>query len=71
MKYIVRFIAVIPMMISAINLCVFMALCVESKWYILLVIGSFFCFMRLARDYEVFVLDIMTFLKKMAKGILE
>lgn len=65
-KYFVRFIAVLPMLATAISMVVFMAMAFDSWWWILLAIGDFWALMRVCQDYEGYVKDLAYFLKRMA-----
>lgn len=66
-KYFVRFIAVLPMLATAISMIVFMAMAFDSWWWILLAIGDFWALMRVCQDYEWYVKDLASFLKRMAE----
>lgn len=69
-KYFVRFIAVLPMLATAISMVVFMAMAFDSWWWILLAIGDFWALQRVCRDYEFYVRDLARFLEKMAQDTL-
>ena len=65
-KYFVRLIAVLPMLATASSMVVFMAMAFDSWWWILLAIGDFWAFMRLAQDYEWTVRDVTAFFRRMS-----
>ena len=69
-KYFVRFIAVLPMLATAISMVVFMAMAFDSWWWILLAIGDFWALKRICQDYEWCVRDVAFFLKRMANDAL-
>ena len=69
-KYLVRFIAAMPMLATAIGMIVFLVMAFENHWWVLLAIGNFWSFMRLAQDYEWTVRDVANFLKRMANDAL-
>lgn len=66
MKYLVRFIAVLPMLAVSISMVVFIAFAFDNAWWILLAIGDFWAFMRLAQEYEWAVRSVANFLEQMA-----
>ena len=66
MKYLVRFIAVLPMLATAISMVMFLAFAFDCWWWILLAIGDFWAFMRLAQEYEWAVRSVANFLEQMA-----
>lgn len=66
MKYLVRFVAVLPMLAVAISMVVFIAFAFDCWWWILLAIGDFWALQRICRDYEWFVRELAGFLKDMA-----
>lgn len=65
-KYLVRFIAVLPMLAVSISMVVFIAFAFDNAWWILLAIGDFWALQRVCRDYEWFVRELAGFLKDMA-----
>lgn len=70
LKYLVRFIAAMPMLATAIGMVVFLVMAFENHWLVLLVIGNFWSFMRLAQDYEWTVRDVAAFFRRMANDAL-
>lgn len=70
LKYLVRFIAAMPMLATAIGMVVFLVMAFENHWWVLLVIGNFWSFMRLAQDYEWTVRDVAAFFRRMANDAL-
>ena len=70
MKYLVRFIAVLPMLAVAISMVVYVALAFDCWWWILLAIGDFWALMRICQDYEWCVREVAYILKKMANDAL-
>ena len=69
-KYLVRLFAALPMLATAIGTVVFLVMAFENHWWVLLTIGNFWSFMRLAQDYEWTVRDVAAFLKRMANDAL-
>lgn len=65
-KYVVRLIAVLPMLVVAISMVVFLAFAFDNAWWILLAIGDFWAFMLMSRDYEWHVKYLANFLEDMA-----
>lgn len=65
-KYFVRLIAVLPMLATAISMVVFLAFAFDNAWWVLLAIGNFWSFMRLAQDYEWTVRDVAAFFRRMS-----
>jgi hypothetical protein len=62
----VRLIAALPMLAAAISMVVFLAMAFDNAWWILLAIGDFWAFMRLAQDYEWTVRDVAAFFRRMS-----
>ena len=69
-KYFVRLIAALPMLAAAISMVVFFAMAFDNAWWVLLAIGDFWAFMRLAWEYEWSVRSVSYFLKEMANDAL-
>ena len=69
-KYFVRLIAALPMLAAAISMVVFLAMAFDNAWWVLLAIGDFWVFMRLAWEYEWSVRSVSYFLKEMANDAL-
>jgi hypothetical protein len=65
-KYLVRFIAVLPMLAVSISMVVFIAFAFDNAWWILLAIGDFWALQRVCRDYEWYVKELASFLRDMA-----
>ena len=70
MKYLVRFIATLPMLAVAISMVMFLAFAFDCRWWILLAIGNFWALQRLCQDYEWCVRSVAYLLKKMASDAL-
>ena len=69
-KYVVRLLAVLPMLATAISMVVFLAFAFDNAWWVLLAIGDFWAFMRICQDYEWCVRDVAYLLKRMANDAL-
>lgn len=69
-KYLVRFIAVLPMLATAISMVVFVVLAFDCWWWILLAIGDFWAFQRVAKDYEWYVKELASIIRDMATDAL-
>lgn len=65
-KYLIRLIAVLPMLAVAISMVVFIVLAFDCWWWILLFIGNFWAFTRLAKDYEWYVRELASIIRDMA-----
>ena len=70
MKYLVRFVAVLPMLAVAISMVMFLVFAFDNAWWLLLAIGNFWALQRLCQDYEWCVRSVAYLLKKMASDAL-
>ena len=71
MKYIIRFMAAIPMLGAGIALIMFGVMAFEKPLWVLEAIASFYSFMVCATHYEDTVRHLAIFINLMAKDALE
>jgi hypothetical protein len=70
MKYFVRLLAALPMLGTGISVIVFSVMSFDNALWVLLVITNIWSFITLASNYEMLVLNMAHFLKRMAKDAL-
>ena len=70
MKYFVRLLAALPMLGTGISAIVFSVMSFDNTLWVLLVITNIWSFIILASNYEMLVLNMAHFLKRMAKDAL-
>ena len=69
-KYVIRFIAVLPMLAVLVSMVIFFVMAFDCWWWVLLSIGNFWAFTRLAKDYEWYVHEIANAIRDMATDAL-
>lgn len=70
MKYFVRLLAALPMLGTGISAIVFSVMSFDNALWVLLVITNIWSFIILASNYEMLVLNMTYFLKRMANDAL-
>ena len=70
MKYFVRLLATLPMLGTGISAIVFSVMSFDNTLWVLLVITNIWSFIILASNYEMSVLNLAHFLKRMAEDAL-
>jgi len=70
MKYFVRLLAALPMLGTGISAIVFSVMSCDNILWVLLVITNIWSFIILASNYEMSVLNLAHFLKRMAEDAL-
>ena len=69
-KYLVRLLAVLPMLAVGVSDIFFWVKAFENVWWVFLAIGNIWAFLALASTYEWSVRDIAYFLKNMGNDAL-
>ena len=67
MKYFVRLLAALPMLGTGISAIVFGVMSFDNALWVFLVITNIWSFITLASNYEILVLNVAYFLKRMAE----